>query len=69
MLGVAQQLRKWKMNRAADGGDTILMRGQHVDDLAARGEELENFVVIDDSQLKEAAILDGSPLAKAPTCG
>lgn len=51
------------MNRTANGGDAILTGRQHVDDLPACGEEFQNFAMIDDSQIKEAAILDGSPLA------
>ena len=57
------------MNRAANGSDAILMRRQHVDDLPAGGDEFQHFAMIDDSQLEEAAILDGSPLAKGTTCG
>jgi hypothetical protein len=57
------------MNRAANGSDAILMRRQHVDDLHTGGDEFQHFAMIDDSQLEEAAILDGSPLAKGTTCG
>ncbi len=57
------------MKRAANGGDPILMRRQHVDNLPVRGDEFQDFAMIDDTQLKEAAILDGSPLAKGTTFG
>ena len=51
VLGVLQQLRQRKMNRAAYRGAAMLMIGQHVDDLAALGDDFQDIMMVDDSHI------------------
>jgi hypothetical protein len=77
MFGVVQQPRERQVHRAANGGRAMLMGGQHVDHLTARGDDTQNIMMIDNAhtsillargrdvwRAKRAAIRDGSPLAE-----
>jgi hypothetical protein len=52
VFGAMQQLGKRQMDRPANRGAAMLMGGQHVDDLAARAEDLQNFAMIDDAHIQ-----------------
>jgi hypothetical protein len=48
-LGIAHQFRQREMNRALDRGAAMLMLRQHIDDLPARGKNLQHLAMIDNS--------------------
>ena len=76
VFGVVQELRERQVNRAANGCRAMLMGGQYVNHLAARGDDTQNIMMIDNAHTsillargrdvwgaKRAAIRDGSPLS------
>lgn len=49
VFGIVQQLRERQVNRAANGCRAMLMGGQHVEHLAARGDDIQNIMMIDNA--------------------
>jgi hypothetical protein len=50
-LRFVQQLRERQMDRASDRSATMLMSGKDVNELAALGDDLKNFAMIDDPHI------------------
>jgi len=69
VLSFMEQLRERQVNRTSNRAGAMLVRGENVDDLPTLGNEFQDFAMIDDAQMKEAAILEGSPLANGTTFG